>query len=230
MPTKRILVLANSIKKGNRCVAGRELLLATDGTEVLGPWIRPVDLRQHEGAILTATTVLGGRVLTPLDVVEIDFDANANNPLHPEDWNITQTSPWRMIRRENPAIVGQLPCEAGDLWGASTASSRRVAPTGGIPTLRLIKPTGRVVVEAYRDQTHWGTKYRRFLKIDHLGATHVFSIDDPEFCTRHHLDHLGDGRIVFELTSARTAVVASLTPPFEKDGQHYKIAATIFES
>lgn len=41
--TKKILCLANSRKRGGRCIAGRELLADSPG-----PWIRPVSDREHE--------------------------------------------------------------------------------------------------------------------------------------------------------------------------------------
>lgn len=41
MERRHILVLANSIKKGGRCIAGRELLRRQTGWR-LGPWVRPV--------------------------------------------------------------------------------------------------------------------------------------------------------------------------------------------
>lgn len=43
MPTKTILVLANSIKKApDRCIAGREVAVAGSAVTPLGPWVRPV--------------------------------------------------------------------------------------------------------------------------------------------------------------------------------------------
>jgi hypothetical protein len=41
MPTKRLQILANSVKKQQHCIAGRELLEHGGGMS-FGNWIRPV--------------------------------------------------------------------------------------------------------------------------------------------------------------------------------------------
>lgn len=227
--TKRILVLANSIKKGGRCVAGLEIVAAENGKAAFGAWIRPIDPEGDEGTISNETVLVAGRFLRPLDVIDFECSGPANDPFHPEDWKILPKSRWRKVGNESLALLNSLPDESGDLWGAASARTRKVTPRGGIPTLRLIKPTGAVSVEAFRDDSPWGVKHKRILHIEHQGRIHEFSIDDPEFQSRHHLDPrtVGDRRIRFELDPAKTIVTASLTPPFK--GHHYKIAATIFE-
>jgi len=228
---KVILVLANSLKKGGRCVAGVEATLVGDNKYLLGDWIRPVDSSQDEGTIPNHRIKLLDRTIKPLELVAIRYTGSANDAYHPEDMVIDGTAPWVYKGFMAPSVLNHLVDDTGDLWGAETASSRKVIPKPGTKTLRLIKPKGRCYVTAFREDTQWGKKNRRKLHIEHQGATHQFSIDDPYFSERHKLSpsEVGDRTIEFELDPTKLVVVASLTKPFVKDGFQYKIAATIFE-
>ena len=93
--TERLVVLANSEKKGDKCVAGKRLTLRSDNYYDVGEWIRPIHPRTGEGEIPTHLTVVGGRSLAPLDVVEITFEGPANDPNHPEDRKIEPSQPWK---------------------------------------------------------------------------------------------------------------------------------------
>ncbi len=72
--TKSILVLANSMKKGGRCVAGIEVTPGAGAEYNLGEWIRPIDPTQDEGTIPYHRTVIGNRDLKLLDCVKIRFE------------------------------------------------------------------------------------------------------------------------------------------------------------
>ena len=76
----RLLVLANSYKLSNRCVAGIDL--------DTGKWIRPVG-QLLDGSILEHKTAVrkNGRFVpvVPLDVVEFEVGQNRATPHHPED-------------------------------------------------------------------------------------------------------------------------------------------------
>lgn len=229
--SKTIMVLANSLKKGGRCVAGLEAKLTTSGYYELGSWIRPIDPGQKEGTIPGGRTLIGGRFLKPLDLVKISFRGPANDPFHPEDVEIDCSKDWAFEGEIDPNVFTVLPDESEDLWGPSTAANRKVTPKAGIKTLRLIKPQGKIYARAYADHTPWGIKHRRILHVHHQGVTHQFSIDDPSFGRRYNLSpaEVGDRDVKIELDPAKTVVIASLTKPFEKDGLQYKIAASIIE-
>lgn len=227
--SKFILVLANSIKKGGRCVAGMEITSIQGNDFTLGDWIRPVDPTQDEGTIPTYTTFIGNRFVKPLDCVKIFFTGSSNDQFHPEDFEIDTSSKWEKVGTMTEDVFSSLPDESKDLWGADSATSRKVVPTEGIKTLRLIKPQDSCYVTAYREDTHWGVKHRRYLYILHRGIEHQFSIDDPEFTARHKLSpsSVGDRHVRIVLDPSRLVVIASLTKPLR--GFQYKIAATIFE-
>ena len=89
-----LLVLANSQKKGDRCVAGK-LLIPNEGNHCeVGRWIRPVHPGQSEGAIPLEMTMLGNQWLTPMDVIEIGLSKPMHEPDHPEGWQIDPDTPW----------------------------------------------------------------------------------------------------------------------------------------
>ena len=48
--SKAIVILANSVRSGHRCVAGKELIRDGDGWEV-GPWIRLTDPGTKDGSV-----------------------------------------------------------------------------------------------------------------------------------------------------------------------------------
>ena len=225
--SKTILVLANSMKKGGRCVAGLEATLVATNTYRLGNWIRPIDADQDEGTIPNERTRISNRMLKPLDLVEIQFLRSANDPHHPEDVVIDGAVRWKHVGIMGPQVLLGLNDQSGDLWGPA----RRVVPREGTNTLRLIKPQGACHVMACREEVPWGRGVRdtRILTVVHHGIHHQFSIDDPEFTQRHDLSpaSVGDRQVRFDLDPAKTIIVASLTKPFK--GFQYKIAACIFE-
>jgi putative nucleic acid modification protein with dual OB domain len=65
---KRIVILANSIKFGGRCVAGREI----DGSNV-GGWVRPVSSAEKEEISLLDQRFEDGSRAKLLDIVEIEM-------------------------------------------------------------------------------------------------------------------------------------------------------------
>jgi hypothetical protein len=230
--TKTLLVMANSIKKGGRCVAGLEIAHTESDGYKLEEWIRPVDANQDEGTIPIHRTIIAGLELKTLDLVKIRFTRPANDPLHPEDFEIDTSVKWQSDGAMTKDVLERLADESEDLWRISFDGSRKVAPKTGQKTLWLIKPKAPCQVLFFRDDTPWGVKYRRLLFIENENCDQTFSIDDPEFMKRHNLspESLGNrGRRTIDLDPSRTVIVASLTKPYKEDGMQYKIAATIFE-
>jgi hypothetical protein len=230
---KTILVLANSIKKyPDRCVAGLEMI-PKDGNFAVGKWIRPIDLSQSEGAIPYPRTLVSGHSVCPLDCVEMSFVGPANDPNHPEDWILDAVTNWKIIGKYDRSILARLADQSGDLWGMESAASRQVREGTAAVTLRLIKPTHPVLVEAFHEYDAFKGKdqLKKFLTIRHQNVDHLFNITDPLFDQRHGLSpgrvNKGETRR-FELNPENLIIVASLTPPLP-NGFQYKIAAAILE-
>ena len=92
---KSMLVLANSTKRNDRCIAGREIIEA-DNTYSFGPWIRPYSDR-GEGELSTLQRIIRpGREVKVLDFAELSLSENMNNPVQPENWAISTTPLWKL--------------------------------------------------------------------------------------------------------------------------------------
>lgn len=96
MPTIRMICLANSRKRQGRCVAG----LRMDG----GGWVRPVSRHEHGELHPPQVTLDCGKVVAPLDIIDVELAAPHPQRHHPEDWLIGER-PWRFVR---PADEGDL--------------------------------------------------------------------------------------------------------------------------
>lgn len=235
--TSTVVVLANSKKKGGRCVAGKLIDSDQSGVYRAGAWVRPIDPAGEEGTISPATTSVGGSYLTPLDIVEIPLEAPSNDPHHPEDCIIAGTA-WRKVGRAGASQI--IPAFCDDplrLWGAQSAVSRRV-PVGFVPqmdvpsTLRLVQPTTESRIHGFMDEGWEGRpprpKIRLSLSDD--GLEHSFDVTDIAFLNRTEFaDRVRENQeyeIVFK-DPTKVAFCLSLTPPFK--GYQYKIAAAIIE-
>ena len=100
-------------------------------------------------------------------------------------------------------------------------------------TLRLIKPTRPILVEAFHEHDSFKGKdqFKKILTIRHENVDHLFSITDPMFVERHGLSpgRVNKGeKLRFELNPRNLVIIASLTPPLP-NGFQYKIAAAILE-
>jgi len=132
-----LLVLANSQKKGDRCIAGK-LLIPNEGSNcAVGRWIRPIHPGNMEGEIPLNMTLIDNQWLAPLDVIEIGLAKPGHNPDHPEDWQIDPCIPWRRAAVVSKAYMPQLRDDPEDLWGEQfrhfTQSSRWICTDDGKP-------------------------------------------------------------------------------------------------
>ncbi len=89
-----LLVLANSTKLGNRCIAGIDLNT--------GNWVRPVSGHEH-GVVnfLTCQVTVGDdkRPVEPLDVIQIPLGEKKPGIGHPEDVQLN-LGEWKFLRAE----------------------------------------------------------------------------------------------------------------------------------
>lgn len=229
---KTLLILANSIKKGGRCVAGIEITNADLDNPVFGDWIRPIDGSQDEGTLRAMTTYVGGKSLQPLDIVEIEFVSKADDPNHPEDW-IIGTTAWRHLGSYDDDILSSLPQSSVDQWG----SDKSVVAGSQGTTLQLVKLSKGAKVDA-------GHFYNSFSGRDQFKTTiHIpsgrfgyeCSITDPFFTAAHDFspNSIPKGAPKSLTLPAGSLVVLSLTPPFtpknSDTAMQYKVAASIFE-
>jgi len=231
MQWRRFVVLANSYKNHGRCVAGREL----GAGGFVGNWIRPIS-DQPEGELLDNHMRLADGVeLEILDVVCAPITGYANDRVHPEDWRLDLTTPWRRTARFSARDVPTLEEKPPDLWVD--------------PGTRLDRATTRFLVSQPRHQSLYLVRPRHF----HIRLTNDFnpfmgrnkrerracftygereyalSLTDPEFLSRHGGGPAPNDPAVTVRPSCEDDCVlcVSLTPVF--NGYHYKIVATVLE-
>ena len=89
MQTKRIVVLANSRKHSERCVAGKEIL-----PNGYGGWIRPVSARHGHGIDDRDSTYADGNALQVLDVVDVPLVGPRPYACHTENCLISDPDYW----------------------------------------------------------------------------------------------------------------------------------------
>ncbi|MGM0489282.1 MAG: dual OB domain-containing protein [Planctomycetota bacterium] len=93
MPSKTLLVLANSFKHvPSRCVAGREVLDEGDEYSLDG-WVRPVS-NHGEGELSFRERSVGNREVRIFDFVTIPLAKPVNDPTQPENWLIRKAANW----------------------------------------------------------------------------------------------------------------------------------------
>ncbi len=232
-----LLVLANSQKNGDRCVAGRLLTPTGSGIYDVGRWVRPTHPERPEGEIPLGMTLIDGQWLAPLDVIEIGLTKPLYDRDHPEDWKIDPRIPWRRIAVLPEASLQPLYDDPEDLWGSSSAKSRRV-PVGYVPamrhpsSLRLVRPSASCVVHGFLEDRMdgRGPRLRVRLMIPTDAAIHVFDVKDLAFIERYgikaHVLQYGSFQL-FYAAPIKAAFCLSLTPPF--NGFQYKIAAAVID-
>ena len=232
MELRRLLVLANSIKKGGRCVAGRVLEPGPGPGRAL-EWFRPVS-EVGEGELLMADMRVAGKAkLLPFDVVHVPVSKHAGNAGHPEDWIVTGGL-WQYERTADVARVGALLEHPQDLWLEPNCKSDRVTPSFArslpkLQSLYLIRPDNlRIVLGQELSWDRSKTKWVRRARFGYQGVQYDFGMTDPEFTDQLPVKAPEVGHPFVEFPASfgdRSVLCVSLTPPF--NGWHYKVVATV---
>ncbi len=236
--TKKILILANSVRAGHRCVAGKEVFPDGDSWTV-GDWVRLTDPGTKDGSIRhELTRCRGGEVIGPLDVVEIPMEQPAEDSDHPEDWFVNCAVRWTHVSRLPVEQLGLVADSPRDLWRAP--GDGRAVPEGyvrkmGEPaTLYLIGNPLNGKVSWWKEKGSAGPdadgateRVRIRLRCSYGGVTHDFSVTDSNFTERHHLWERAEMKEQVMTLAQPVFICVSLTRPWH--GKQYKVAATIFE-
>ncbi len=230
---KRIVVLANSTKRHNRCVAGKEI--SWDATQYhAAGWIRPVDRNEAEGAVsLQVMRYEDGTCPQVLDIVDVPILTHAADVNHPEDWVIDTTKRWKRLHQLPAAFVPHLCDDGGDLWHQSGQSRRvlegYVSRMSNPASLMLVKPPDGWTISIFKDTNFEGkvrTKSRLNLSLG--GHVHVFDNNDSQIHT-HYAQSVSvpfEGELIIPFREPENLYFAlSLTPAFK--GWHYKILAAV---
>jgi len=231
MPYKRVLVLANSIKKGGRCVAGRETSTGESGK--VGAWLRPIS-DAPEGELLPKhMTLEGGGQLRPLDVVDIPVTEHAGDPLHPEDWRVTDEH-WRFVETCSPEMLLSLVERPPSLWLQAGRPSDRVSTEflqalNAGQSLYLIRPQNFRLRYWREFNTFRGYVQKKTRALfNYNGVAYDMSFTDPKATAEYCGAYPTEDEPAKEITTPcgdHCVLCVSLTPPL--NGTHYKVVATL---
>lgn len=218
---KRIVCLANSRKRGGRCVAGKELL--TNGT--FGVWLRPVSARDDEEVSVRERSYAAGGEPKVLDVIDVPLLSRKPKTYQRENWLLDPNRRWTKAGQTDQKSLRALTDCDEPLWinGHSTHVGRNdrvpLAETLSIEnSLRLIKVDALTVTvsEPLRPSADYPILRGSF---DYHGEEYCFRITDPE-------SESGSAELPYgEYTVGERYLTVSLGEPF--DGHAYKLIATI---
>jgi hypothetical protein len=229
MLRKSFIVLANSHKRNERCVAGRELVLEGSQT-VLSSWIRPVGA--HGDGELAANERIIARTRAEVavgDIVEVGLVRHLADPTQPENWLLSGRGDWLEVdaRYRRPSL-DELEEHPDELWLDPESPTDRVRESW----LAQHPPAQSLyVVRAERLSVRLSSdplgKLSYRCRFDYRGLQYPMSLTDPK--ARRALDarapKAGAGSVDVPIGSVRVCV--SLARPFQ--GFHYKVVATILE-
>lgn len=219
---KRIVCLANSLKDGGLCIAGREVLQGG-----FGGWIRPVGTPPHAELTYLAYRYADGSGPALLDLIDVPLLERMPNGHQTENHVIDGSRGWTKIGRCSFSRLSVLVERPATLWSNSshTASGKlncieRSEAAAEQTSLLLVDGTGLAVcVMPGRtgQKSFWG----EFTLGGHL---YKLCVTDP--AVRDHFGTLPFGRHAFP-ESGKIFLTISLTEPYEGDGRCHKLIAAV---
>lgn len=227
---KRIVCLANSRKRGGRCIAGKELL--ADGT--VGGWARPVSSRPDEEVSERERQYQGGREPGLLDVIDVPVQSPCPRDYQQENWRIDPRRRWAKARGFDRSAVDQLLDPVSPLWvnGHSTRDGINdripleiARSIGG--SLRLIKVDSLQLVVSQPGLRHGDEAKRLRGEFLHDGDEYRLSVTDPAYEQSHKQRPNGS----YSVSEAYLTI--SLAEPFQNPNSGewdvYKLIAGVIE-
>jgi hypothetical protein len=234
---KTIVVLANSVKRNGRCLAGKEMVW--DGRAwKAGNWIRPVSTA--EGGEVTVAQMVSalGREPSLLELVEIPLGSPVPLPDQPENWLLEPGSQWRRVGALDWLQASMLVDQPRQVWdegrGWRRVTQGYVQRMSQPASLYLIKPQEIVSIEVWTEPNPFepppSVKRHRLVKIRYGSLVHEFDITDPAFADRYYpvFPKVEDSRRKIALRApSETLVCVSVTPEYK--GYQYKLVAAFIE-
>lgn len=219
MPVIEVICLANSWKRGGRCVAG----LRTDG----GGWVRPVSA-ELKGVLQYRHYAVGrGKEAALLDVLQISLQCPQPVSHHPEDWLIA-SGPWkrsskpssqevRTFLQENLAAGPELLGDCHERIAYSVFEHRAAAAS-----LALVKPD-TLAWRLGKNSTTGRQSLRAVFAL--AGADYNLPVTDPVW--QKNFAALPAGDYTGENGGKEMLLTISLGEPFGRENCCYKLVAGV---
>jgi hypothetical protein len=232
---KEFVLLVNSIKNGQNCVAGREIIRHGNQLQ-LGPWIRPVSDHDH-GAVSTSEMLLENQEIPEfLDLLEIEVSENANDPTQPENWHLCSEKKWKKTGVfQLKSVFDHFIENPSNLWKGNCCKLDRIDTAGYMgngfnSSICIIKPEFFVMEIFTTYNVFEGRQQkRRRGKFSYNGETYDLAITDPDIDKKYFKPFPGnnDGIKQIPLNPEKCLLCISLAPEF--NGFHYKLIAKVIE-
>lgn len=230
---KEIVLLVRSVKRGQYCVAGREISRIEDKIQ-LGEWIRPVS-NHDEGAVnYSEISYENGTLPNFLDIVKIPLIEKANDQNQPENWSI-KNKRWKKTGSIDPQYISVLEEYPENLWLEDFSKTDRITPTGYQEkkyhsSLHIIRPTrfSMVISTVYNDFSGREQKRRRAV-FSYRGIDYDLAITDPDIHNKYFepFPGINDSAKTIMMVPQKCLLCVSLAPEF--GGYHYKLVANVIE-
>jgi len=222
---KRIVCLANSIKTGGTCVAGREVVSGR-----YGQWIRPVSARPAAEVSPSESRYNDQSTPKVLDIIDVPVLKPAPQHHQTENHVIDTTRRWVKVDELPWTGLAQLCEQPASLWinsyrtrqGIFNCISQEEAATLH-NSLALIQPGGfaiRVGHSTWNGKS-WKTYRGRFT---YNGTSYVLVVTDP--IVRKVFAHKAEG----DYPVRDVYICVSLTEPAPQDGRCHKLVAAVMSN
>ena len=219
---KKIVCLANSIRPGGTCVAGREIVSEGNQEIITERWVRPISKGRGGGISLSQRKYNDDKEVQVLDIIEIPMIEPVPDGHQSENHLIDDSFPWKKTGKADWATLKTLvePLN-GPLWvnKDSTKGGKNDIIKGDdvsdiSSSLILIGP---IDIRIMFSTTERG---KRVVRADFHAAGHDYSIivTDPKVKAYSAKD--------FSLENA--IICVSLAEKLEATGKTSKLVATIF--
>lgn len=232
--TIQFLILANSIRQRDRCIAGKELEEREKGRCEGVRWLRLADPSTEDGAVpAIRTRMQKGDWASVLDVVELQVNDFCGDENHPEDVWLVNSVVWKPVGKYSVKELKWFVDKPETLW--SIPGSAKSVELGYVPTMK--PPASLYLIQLERESPidYWkekGTdgreKTQMRMRLTYRGRSHELAVTDPVFTARYEIYQQAEmNRTKTLYVQGGTYVCVSLTREWK--GRQYKIAATILE-
>ena len=206
MINRTIVVLANSVKHHQHCVAGKCI--------VSGEWIRPVS--NIQGAELSNSQVqysnqYGTYSAKVLQKMEMSFTSHVPLLNQPEN-HLISGNLWKQRYKIDEHELLELLDYPDDLWGAGDSVIYRFITSGAVNIPQSLYLVAVENLRLYRNHRN-----KRRGSFSYNGINYDFAVTDPRF------DQLTGGE-----ENLQGILCISLGEHFEEQGKCYKLIASIF--
>lgn len=212
---KYFICLANSYKRGGRCIAGVEVLVNQDdhweivrNKDGSPHWIRPIDQHTEYGEILEGEA----RHIPLLSVVKLRDVVPCPHDSHSEDVNYMQMTTIGMISGNHEVLDLFTDNIHSEIFYTTELAISPETYAMGNYSLMMIHPEN---IQFQEDPTKNRARYR--MLFSYHGANYDFSITDPVFYERVALQP--------DLITSLSDTYLTLSIGLEYEGRHHKLIA-----